>query len=417
MKIASPNSSTEYFVVEYRNGAGSTFESSIPGTGMLVYRINSNETGNADGPPDEVYVYRPGGTPTVDGNVNLANFSSNVGRTTINDWTNPSSFLSDGSNGGLGICNIGASNATISFDLCSVTTFVISGYVRTSTGTGISGVTMSGIPKATATDSDGFYSVRVVGGWSGTVTPIKTGYSFSPPSLSYPSLTSDLPNQNYTGTYSPASILLVDDDNNAPDVRSYYTDALAALGKQYHVWDTNNSDNEPDTATLANYNTVIWFTGAEYGGFAGPGPAGESALGTWLTSGGCFLLSSQDYYYDRKLTSFASTYLGVSSVNGDVAQKTVTGAGSVFSGLGPYTLNYPFYNFSDLISPDVTAESAFSGDKGNAAIDKNGGIYRTAYFGFPLEAIASLANRQQVLGAFLNWCPSFHRVYLPLVMH
>ena len=73
------------------------------------------------------------------------------------------------------------------------------------------------------------------------------------------------------------------------------------------------------------------------------------------------------------MTSFASTYLGVSSVNGDVAQKTVTGAGSVF-GLGSIA-NYPFYNFSDLISPDVTAESAFSGDKGNAAIDKNGGIY------------------------------------------
>ena len=59
---------------------------------MLVYRINTNETGNADGPPDEVYVYRPGGTTTVDGNVNLANFSSNVGRTTINDWTNSFQF-------------------------------------------------------------------------------------------------------------------------------------------------------------------------------------------------------------------------------------------------------------------------------------------------------------------------------------
>ena len=33
------------------------------------------------------------------------------------------------------------------------------------------------------------------------------------------------------------------------------------------------------TATSANYNTVIWFTGAEYGGFAGPSPAQENLPG------------------------------------------------------------------------------------------------------------------------------------------
>lgn len=62
-KIASPNSSTEYFVVEYRRKTG-TFESSLPGEGLLVYRINTSRDGqgNAQGPPDEVYIYRPGGT-------------------------------------------------------------------------------------------------------------------------------------------------------------------------------------------------------------------------------------------------------------------------------------------------------------------------------------------------------------------
>lgn len=61
-KIASPNSTTEYFVVEYRRDTG-TFESSIPGSGMLIYRINIVVgEGNADGPPDEVYIYRPNGS-------------------------------------------------------------------------------------------------------------------------------------------------------------------------------------------------------------------------------------------------------------------------------------------------------------------------------------------------------------------
>ncbi len=118
MKIPSPYSTTEFFVMEYRNPAGSTFESSIPGTGLLVYRINSLYDGNAGGPPDEIYVYRPDGTLSQNGNVNAANFSTNVGRTAINDSTNPSSFLSNGTAGGLNLCNIGAAGSTISFDIC-----------------------------------------------------------------------------------------------------------------------------------------------------------------------------------------------------------------------------------------------------------------------------------------------------------
>lgn len=114
-QIASPYSTTEFFIVEYRVDAG-TFESSLPATGLLVYRINTLETGNASGPPDEVYIFRPDGTLTVNGVINSANFSSTVGRTKISSTTNPTSFLSDGNPGGLNLCNIGASGATISFD-------------------------------------------------------------------------------------------------------------------------------------------------------------------------------------------------------------------------------------------------------------------------------------------------------------
>ena len=221
----------------------------------------------------------------------------------------------------------------------------------------------------------------------------------------------------YFNPTPPQKILLVDDDDNLPDVRSYYIDPLTILGKSYDVWDTNNSDNEPDAAALANYDVVIWFTGAESGGYAGPGPAEESALGVWLNGGKCFLISSQDYNYDRGLTSFASTYLGVSSVIQDVDQTTATGTGSVFGGLGPYSLTYPFENnSSDFIYPNGTAESAFNGEGGSIAVDKNGGVYRTSYLGFPFEAISSLTGRQQVMGAFLKWCAKIPvRIYLPMV--
>ncbi|HPR26597.1 M6 family metalloprotease domain-containing protein [Lentimicrobium sp.] len=113
-KIASPNSTSEYYVVEYRQATG-TFEGNLPGSGLLVYRIDPALNGNADGPPDEVYIYRPNGTTTTNGSPNSAYFSQQSGRTAINDGTNPSPFLQNGSAGGLNIYNITASGSTISF--------------------------------------------------------------------------------------------------------------------------------------------------------------------------------------------------------------------------------------------------------------------------------------------------------------
>lgn len=117
-KIASPFSTTEYFVLEYRKKTnGGTFESSLYNEGLLVYRINTAYTGNASGPPDELYIYRPDGTTTLDGTPWLAPFSAQQQRTAINDSTNPSSFLTSGSPGGLSISNVGYYGDTISFDV------------------------------------------------------------------------------------------------------------------------------------------------------------------------------------------------------------------------------------------------------------------------------------------------------------
>lgn len=113
-KIASPNSSTEFFVVEYRKATG-TFESTLPGSGLIVSRIDPALNGNASGPPDEVYIFRPNGTTTNNGSPTTAFYSLGSGRTTINDGTNPPSFLQDGRPGGLNIYNVTAAGNTISF--------------------------------------------------------------------------------------------------------------------------------------------------------------------------------------------------------------------------------------------------------------------------------------------------------------
>ncbi len=115
-KIPSPNSANEFFMVEYRLRTG-LFEPSIPGDGLLIYRVDLNENGNASGPPDEVYLFRPDGTTTSNGNVNQANFSADVGRTMFNDNTNPACFLQWGDPGGIFISDIGFIGDTIEFTL------------------------------------------------------------------------------------------------------------------------------------------------------------------------------------------------------------------------------------------------------------------------------------------------------------
>ncbi len=141
-KIASPNSTSEYFMVEYRNKSG-TFETNVPGSGLIVYRIDESATGNADGPPDEVYVYRPGGTSAVNGTPNDAFFSSTVGRTSINDATNPSCFLQSGGAGGLNISNVTAAGTTISFNVTFPVTCTPTTQASTFTTTAIANNSMT----------------------------------------------------------------------------------------------------------------------------------------------------------------------------------------------------------------------------------------------------------------------------------
>lgn len=114
--IISPNTADEFFLVEYRRRQGH-YETNIPGEGLLIYRINPSVIGNAQAPPDEVYIFRPGGTLTDNGNIFQAHFSLEAGQVEFHDETDPRAFLLDDSPGGLFIANVGAAGETISFDL------------------------------------------------------------------------------------------------------------------------------------------------------------------------------------------------------------------------------------------------------------------------------------------------------------
>ena len=85
-------------------------------------------------------------------------------------------------------------------------TYTISGHVRTPGGSGISGVTVSGLPGNPSSDASGYYSATVTSGWSGAATPGAAGYTFSPPSRTYSNLSGNQTGQDYTGTPAPYTI-------------------------------------------------------------------------------------------------------------------------------------------------------------------------------------------------------------------
>ncbi len=74
---------------------------------------------------------------------------------------------------------------------------------------GVGGATLSYFDvsnKTVTADSLGNYSILLPVDWSGTVTPSKTGYSFTPPSTTYPALSVSQTITNYTATLFSYSI-------------------------------------------------------------------------------------------------------------------------------------------------------------------------------------------------------------------
>ena len=80
-------------------------------------------------------------------------------------------------------------------------TFNISG------STTVAGVMLKGLPGRTiVSDQSGNYVAPVKYGWSGTVTPVKEGYDFNPPSIPYENVLGDQTNQSYAPTLQKRTI-------------------------------------------------------------------------------------------------------------------------------------------------------------------------------------------------------------------
>ena len=100
---------------------------------------------------------------------------------------------------------LGGFNAVLSgifFDPATpTTTYAVSGTVSLG-GAALSGVNLAatGGGNCPASDAAGQYACTVPQGWSGTVTPALSGYTFTPPARSYSSVAANQPAQDYTAT-------------------------------------------------------------------------------------------------------------------------------------------------------------------------------------------------------------------------
>jgi hypothetical protein len=62
-----------------------------------------------------------------------------------------------------------------------------------------------GVPRTAISQADGSYSIQVLPGWTGTVTPEHACYTFSPSNRPYSNVQQNIGDQNYTPTFNPAA--------------------------------------------------------------------------------------------------------------------------------------------------------------------------------------------------------------------
>jgi len=110
--------------------------------------------------------------------------------------------------------------------------FLISGTVIHG-GSGLGGVTMSGLPGDPVTDAAGLYVGGVPAGWSGTVTPVLAGYAFDPADRTYANVTAAHMAEDYTATEVEPIPARVDFNNDGQEdiLWRYY-----GAGGYNYVW-------------------------------------------------------------------------------------------------------------------------------------------------------------------------------------
>jgi hypothetical protein len=186
------------------------------------------------------------------------------------------------------------------------TTYTISGNV----GIGSTKLSYGDSGTKADTDADGNYLIEVLEGWSGTVTPFKPGYFFTPTSMTYTEVAADQTDQDYTAARSVRSDF---DADSISDIGYFHP----ATG----LWGALLSDH------AFNYDSPQFITWGQTGDIVVPGdydgdglldPTVRRPPGGGQSAAYLILKSSTAYDYGQSLTIPAGwPGLGDTPVPGD----------------------------------------------------------------------------------------------------
>lgn len=211
---------------------------------------------------------------------------------------------------------------------------------------------------------------------------------------------------------SGTSVLLIDDDAGDPYER-YYQNAIAANGYDFGTWDLDG-DGKVSSDILDQFYAVVWNVGW---GFPSLDATDRAAIGGYLDGGGSLFITGQDIgwdFYDVSGSQYGNqvwfqTYLGAYYVNDDTNDLTLDGVAgdpitdgisiSIGGGTGASNQSYP-----SEIQPyngGVACLLYSAGREGGVHLDN--GTFKTVYFSFGFEGIATDANRNLLMGNVLEW--------------
>ncbi len=230
---------------------------------------------------------------------------------------------------------------------------VISGSITQSTGSAISGVTVTfnNGGGSDVTDANGYYSEQVPYGWTGTATPSLSGWSFSPENIPYnSSVTNDKTNENYTGTPS-----------SNPVISGYITQSNGSAISGVTVTFTNSGGTN---ITDAN------------GYYSKEVPYGWTGTATPSLSGWSF--SPENIPYNSSVTSdkinenYTGTYLNP-CISGSIIYNTESGKFNFCEGGIWVEKNGSTTLFSEQFSTDVFGNGDWARSDGSISVNTTDG--------------------------------------------
>jgi hypothetical protein len=142
---------------------------------------------------------------------------------------------------------------------------------RVSGNAGVGGAILSytdGGPKTITAEVDGSYAFLVTDGWSGTVTPSKTGYAFSPSDRTYPPITTDQVGQDYTSVLVPSDFVKASPGNSSSShplsLSITWNPSSHATAYEYCYDTTNNAECNHAEGWRSTIDTSLAVTGLDY---------------------------------------------------------------------------------------------------------------------------------------------------------